>query len=86
MGKVRKEGLQVDFDSQIKPEFLGAAITSDPGLAACRELDEASGRLRQCASADPPRAGMDAGRTSKRPFETVHLAGTAESGRGRTGA
>jgi hypothetical protein len=41
MGEARKEALRVDFDSQIKLEFHGAAITSDAGLVAYRELDEA---------------------------------------------
>ena len=41
MGEARKEALRVDFDSQIKLEFRGAAVTSDAGLVAYRELDEA---------------------------------------------
>ena len=41
MGEARKEALRVDFDSQIKLEFHGASITSDAGLVAYRELDEA---------------------------------------------
>ena len=41
MGEARKEALRVDFDSQIKLEFNGAAVTSDAGLIAYRELDEA---------------------------------------------
>ena len=41
MGEARKEALRVDFDSRIKLEFHGAAITSDAGLIAYRELDEA---------------------------------------------
>ena len=43
MGEARKEALRVGFDSQIKLEFHGAAITSDAGLVAYRELDEALG-------------------------------------------
>jgi hypothetical protein len=43
MGEARKEALRVDFDSQIKLEFHGAAVTSDAGLVAYRELDEALG-------------------------------------------
>ena len=43
MGEARREALRVDFDSQIKLEFHGAAITSDAGLVAYRELDEALG-------------------------------------------
>lgn len=36
--------MRVDFDSQIKLEFHGASITSDAGLIAFRERDEAMGR------------------------------------------
>ena len=43
MGETRKEALRVDFDSQIKLEFHGAAVTSDAGLVAYRELDETLG-------------------------------------------
>jgi hypothetical protein len=40
MGEARKEALRLAFDSQIKLEFHGAAVTSDAGLVAYRELDE----------------------------------------------
>ena len=43
MGEARREALRVGFDSQIKLEFHGAAVTSDAGLVAYRELDEALG-------------------------------------------
>ena len=46
MGEARKEALRVDFDSLIKLEFHGAAVTSDAGLVAYRELDEALGVTR----------------------------------------
>ena len=41
MGDARKDALRVEFDSRIKLEFHGAAVTSDAGLVAYRELDEA---------------------------------------------
>ena len=60
MGEARKEALRVDFDSQIKLEFHGASVTSDAGLVAYRELDEALGLT---ALADElfrdPRRGMN---------------------------
>jgi hypothetical protein len=60
MGEARKEALRVDFDSQIKLEFHGAAVTSDAGLVAYRELDEA---LELTATADAmfrdPRRGKN---------------------------
>lgn len=41
MGESRRDALRVDFDSRIKLEFHGATVTSDAGLVAYRELDEA---------------------------------------------
>jgi len=57
MGEARKEALRVDFDSQIKLEFHGAAVTSDAGLVAYRELDEALGvtRMADAMFRDPRR-------------------------------
>ena len=41
IGDARKDGLRVEFDNRIKLKFHGAAVTSDAGLVAYRELDEA---------------------------------------------
>ena len=41
MGDARKDALRVEFDSRIKLEFHSAAVTSDAGLVAYHELDEA---------------------------------------------
>ena len=43
MGEGKRDALRVDFDGQIRPEFHGANVTSDAGLLAYRELDEALG-------------------------------------------
>ena len=41
MGESRREALRVEFDGTVKLEFLGSKVTTDAGLLAYRELDEA---------------------------------------------
>ena len=43
MGGSGRDAPRVHFDARVRLEFRGATITSDAGLLACRDLDEALG-------------------------------------------
>ena len=61
MGEGKRSALRVEFDGQIRLEFHGANVTSDAGLLAYRELDEALGLTTEVdeLSIHDPRTGQN---------------------------
>ena len=61
MGDAQNDVLRVNSDCRIKLEFHGASVTTDAGLLAYRELDDAFGLTDPVGAAafDDPPAGKN---------------------------
>jgi len=58
LGESKNRGLKLHFDGHLRVEFKGAKVTTDAGLLAVRELDEALG-LRAPGPYPVPGCGSD---------------------------
>ena len=61
MGESTKPPLKVRFDRRVHLEFHGTTITSDAGLLACRELDDALGLTETATACLQESRGGDSG-------------------------
>ncbi len=60
MGEKQGDGLKLHFDGRLRLQFQGTKITSDAGLLACRELDEALGLTQEAEEVlSEPRTGRN---------------------------
>jgi hypothetical protein len=88
MGDSHNDALRVDFDRQIKLEFHGSTVTSDAGLLAYRELDNALGLTSTAATGLHDTRTGDTREVADYPSEHCHVeeiftAPASEQTRGR---
>src|SRR5215471_8789759 len=73
-GESDREGLRLAFDRRLKLEFHGATVTSDAGLLAFRELDDALGLTALAADLfTDPRTGKNGRRTLLAQFPSSRV-------------
>ena len=59
MGEARKEALRLGFDGSIRLEFHGATVSSDGGMLAYRDVDDALALTATAGAALTRRAHRD---------------------------
>ena len=78
-GEADRSALRLDFDRRLMLQFRGSTITSDAGLLACRELDNAL-HLTDAAADKLADARLEAVAQAVTPLQPSHETMTRSKG------